>query len=127
MNTPDFQPQKRATWAVGGLLVVLAITGYFMGLQQSGSHISLSRPGITLTADSIARNDAASNTVPGIVSYAQVDREKIGPNAGFASHLRCIGHHPHRHCLQRTDLLYLQHQQCCQYLYRRWQPTNHRR
>lgn len=90
MNTPDFQPQKRATWAVGGLLVVLAITGYFMGLQQSGSHISLSRPVVTPTADSMARNEAASNTVPDIVSYAQVDREKIGPNAGFASHLATL-------------------------------------
>ncbi len=89
MNTPDIHPQKRATWAIGGLLVVLAITGYFMGLQQS-AHISLSRPGVTPTADSIARNEAASNTVPGIVSYAQVDREKIGPNAGFASHLSTL-------------------------------------
>jgi hypothetical protein len=25
--------QKRAAWAVGGLLVVLTVTAYFMGLQ----------------------------------------------------------------------------------------------
>ncbi len=90
MNTPDFQSQKRATWAIGGLLVVLAVTGYFMGLQQSASHISLSRPVETPTADSIARQAQVTNAVPGIVSYAQVDRDKIGPNAGFASHLATL-------------------------------------
>lgn len=90
MNTPDFQSQKRATWAIGGLLVVLAVTGYFMGLQQSASHISLSRPVETPTADSLARQAQMTNVVPGIVSYAQIDREKIGPNAGFASHLTTL-------------------------------------
>lgn len=90
MNTTDFQSQKRATWAIGGLLVVLAVTGYFMGLQQSASHISLSRPVETPTADSIARQAQVTNAVPGIVSYAQVDRDRIGPNAGFASHLATL-------------------------------------
>jgi cytochrome c-type protein NapB len=92
MNTPDLQPRKRATWAIGGLLIVFAVTGFFMGLQQSGSHISLSRPVETPTADSVARNAQATNAVPGIVGYAQVDREKIGPNAGFASHLGTLVH-----------------------------------
>jgi cytochrome c-type protein NapB len=90
MNPPDFQSQKRATWAIGGLLVVLAVTGYFMGLQQSASHISLSRPVETPTADSLARQAQVTNVVPGIVSYAQVDRETSGPNAGFASHLATL-------------------------------------
>lgn len=89
MNS-DFQSQKRATWAIGGLLVVLAVTGYFMGLQQSASHISLSLPVETPTADSRARQAQVTNVVPGIVSYAQIDREKIGPNAGFASHLATL-------------------------------------
>jgi nitrate reductase (cytochrome), electron transfer subunit len=90
MNRPEFQPQKRATWAVGGLLLVLAVTGYFMGLRQSASHISLTRPVETPTADSVARKAQATNVVPGMVSYARLDREKIGPNAGFASHLATL-------------------------------------
>jgi nitrate reductase (cytochrome), electron transfer subunit len=90
MNTPDLQPRKHAAWAIGGLLVVLAVTGYFMGLQQTGSHIALSRPRETPTAESLARRAQATNTVPGIVNYAQVDRAKVGPNAGFASHLATL-------------------------------------
>ncbi len=90
MNTPDYNPHQKATWTIGGLLVVLAVTGYFMGLQQSGSHISLSRLVATPTADSLARNAAATNAVPGIVNYAQIDRKKLGPNAGFSSHVSTL-------------------------------------
>jgi len=72
------------------MLVTLAVSGYFMGLQQTGSRISLSRSIEMPTADSLARSAAMTNAVPGIVSYAQIDRKKLGPNAGFSSHVSTL-------------------------------------
>jgi len=90
MNTPDNNSHKKATWIIGAMLVTLAVSGYFMGLQQTGSRISLSRPVATPNADSLARNAAATNAVPGIVNYAQIDRKKLGPNADFSSHISTL-------------------------------------
>jgi cytochrome c-type protein NapB len=90
MNPNDTQIHRRAAWAVGGLLLVLAVTGYFMGLQQSASRISTRDWVETPTADSLARLSQATGDVPVIVGYAEVDRRRAGPNAGFHSRLATL-------------------------------------
>lgn len=85
---PQTAPDPKGAWLIGAMLITLAVSGYFMGLQQTSSHISLSRALDTPTSDSTNHPGTFSNSVPGIVSYAQVDRKKLGPNADFTSNLR---------------------------------------
>ena len=70
---------------IGAMLVVLAVSGYFMGLRQTGSYVSLTHSGITPAGP--AHHEDPTLAVPTIVSYPQLDRDAVGPNADFVRDL----------------------------------------
>ncbi len=90
MNAPPRNPQPKIPLVkvLAAIVVTAAVSGYFMGLQQTGSRISLTRP---VASRQIAIPHPASppaKDVPVIVSYREVNRQKSGPNAGFQNDLR---------------------------------------
>ncbi len=78
---------KKAAFIVGAVLVTASVSGYFMGLRQTGSQISMTRTISLATPDPERRAIMESNNVPIAVSYAKQDWLREGPNAGWSNHL----------------------------------------
>ena len=78
---------RRAVWIFGAILVTASVSGYFMGLQQTGSQ--LNAPGtISLTVPNAERRAImATETIPVATPYRDQDRLKDGPNAAWKNHL----------------------------------------
>lgn len=74
---------RRAVWIFGAILVTASVSGYFMGLQQTGSQ--LNSPGtISLTVPNAERRAVmATETIPVATSYREQDRLNDGPNANW--------------------------------------------
>lgn len=58
-----------------------------MGLRQTGSQISMTRPVSLVTPESEKQAVYFSEKVPGAVAYSKVDWLKEGPNANWQNHL----------------------------------------
>jgi nitrate reductase (cytochrome), electron transfer subunit len=79
---------RRATFIVGAVLVTAAFSGYFMGLQQTGSQLNSPRP-ISLAVPEAERLAILeTQNVPVATSYSEQRRLQDGPNADWENHLR---------------------------------------
>jgi nitrate reductase (cytochrome), electron transfer subunit len=87
MNEPRFSPHKRAAWIFGAILLTAAVSGYFMGLQQTASHISRTRPVSLVAPDPERVVVLDSQPVPVAVEYARQNWLRDGINAGWHNHL----------------------------------------
>ncbi|HXG48900.1 MAG TPA: nitrate reductase cytochrome c-type subunit, partial [Methylomirabilota bacterium] len=72
---------------MGAILLTASVSGYFMGLRQTGSQISMTRPVSLAKADPDRREMLESRTVPVAVAYAKQDWLAEGPNAAWRNHL----------------------------------------
>ncbi len=79
--TPPNQSQRNAGWLVGAILLTVSVSGFFMGLRQTGSQISMTRPVSLAIPDPERRAILETNSVPVAVPYAAQDWLKQGPNA----------------------------------------------
>jgi cytochrome c-type protein NapB len=90
VTPPNRQFYEKAAWLVGAILLTASISGFFMGLRQTGSQISMTRP------VSLARREPEriavleTSSVPVAVSYAKQDRLKEGPNAQWRNSLTTL-------------------------------------
>ena len=87
MNRPSKQSQQKAAWVFGAILVTVSVSGYFMGLRQTGSQISMSRPVSLVTPDLERRAILGTNSVPVALPYAKQDWLRDGPNAHWRSRI----------------------------------------
>jgi hypothetical protein len=71
----------------GAILITASVSGYFMGLRQTGSQISITRTISLATPDPGRRAIMESNNVPVAVAYAKQDWLREGPNAAWSNHL----------------------------------------
>lgn len=79
---------RRATFIAGAVLVTAAFSGYFMGLQQTGSQLNTPRT-ISLTVPEAERLAILeTQNVPVATSYSEQRRLQDGPNADWENHLR---------------------------------------
>jgi cytochrome c-type protein NapB len=78
---------RKSAWIFGAILVTASVSGYFMGLRQTGSQISLTRTISLATPDPERRAIMESNTIPLAVGYSQQDWLRDGPNAAWSNHL----------------------------------------
>lgn len=78
---------KKAAFIIGAVLVTASVSGYFMGLRQTGSQISMTRTISLATPDPGRRAIMESNNVPVAVAYAKQDWLREGPNAAWSNHL----------------------------------------
>jgi cytochrome c-type protein NapB len=78
---------KKAAVIFGAILVTASVSGYFMGLRQTGSQISMTRTISLVTPDPERRAIMDSNNVPVAVAYAKQDWLREGPNAAWSNHL----------------------------------------
>ncbi len=85
MKLPDPSSYKKATGLVVAILLTASVSGFFMGLQQTGSQISLTRPVSLVTPDSERRAALETNAVPIAVPYWKQDWLKEGPNSAWRS------------------------------------------
>lgn len=87
MKPINLATYKKAAIVVGAILVTASVSGYFMGLRQTSSQISMTRTISLATPDPERRAVLKSNDVPIAVSYAKQDWLREGPNAGWSNHL----------------------------------------
>jgi cytochrome c-type protein NapB len=87
MSAPNYEPIKKGTWVVGAILLTAAVSGYFMGLQQTGSTLNMSEPVSAITPDSIERAASRTNDVPVAVAYRAQNWLEEGPNARWENTL----------------------------------------
>lgn len=81
MKQLDPKIYKKATGIFVAILVMASVSGYFMGLRQTGSQISMTRPVSLVSPEAEQQAIADSATVPTAVAYAKENWLKDGPNA----------------------------------------------
>jgi len=84
-SSPQFR--QKAGWLIGAILLTVSVSGYFMGLRQTGSQISMTRPVSLATPDPQRRAALETSSVPVAVAYAKQDWLEEGPNAAWRNHL----------------------------------------
>ncbi len=87
MNPTQKKSGPKAAWIVGAVLVTVAVSGYFMGLRQTGSQISMNQPVSLVAPDPDRRALSGSDIPPAAVAYAQQDWLRDGANAQWRSHV----------------------------------------
>lgn len=88
-GTPQIK-YRRGAWIVGAILVTAAVSGYFMGLRQTGSQLN-PVPSISLVKPYTARAVAGEVSAVRVAgSYAEQRRAKEGPNANWDNHVAKI-------------------------------------
>lgn len=90
MNLPSASPRPppgKTAWVVGVILLTAAVSGYFMGLRQTGSTLRMPEPVSAITPDSVRRAAAVPEAVPVAVRYADQNWLAHGRNAGWQSTL----------------------------------------
>ena len=96
MKQPDFDSLRKGAWIAGAILVTAAVSGYFMGLQQTTSTISATRPTEITRPDAGERRAILSTQdVPVAVSYAKQDWLRDGANAGWINDLTRLAQPDH--------------------------------
>lgn len=87
MNLPDPKSYRKGAWIAGAILLTASVSGYFMGLRQTGSQISMTRPVSLATPDPERRAILETSSVPVAVAYARQDWLKEGPNAHWQNRI----------------------------------------
>ena len=87
MNRPSRQFYQKTAWIIAAILLTAAISGFFMGLRQTGSQISMTRPISLISRDPERRAALETSSVPVAVSYAKQDWLREGPNARWHNSL----------------------------------------
>lgn len=89
MNTPG---KKGSAGLVIAVVVTVSVSGYFMGLRQTGSQISLTRTMSLVESRADGRAAAVTGSVPVAVRYRDQNWLRDGPNANWNSSLtRLVG------------------------------------
>ncbi len=91
---PSFNRHRATRRVLLAVLITAAVSGYFMGLRQTRSQVSLTRPTELSTAQASRSGVNADRSVPGIVSYSEVNQKRSGPNAGWRSVLHLLASPP---------------------------------
>lgn len=86
MSAPSPIPKLPPGVLLGGAVVVVAVSGYFMGLQQTHSTISMTRPAESVRVDTKRNLIGAGKSSPA-VRYLDQDWSAHGPNAGWRTTL----------------------------------------
>ncbi len=94
MNLPDPKLYQKGAWLFGAILLTASVSGYFMGLRQTGSQISMTRPVSLVTADSERGAVLATNSVPVAISYAKQDWLRDGANGHWQNHVAHLAQPP---------------------------------
>jgi nitrate reductase (cytochrome), electron transfer subunit len=87
MNAPQYRPHKRAAWIAGVILLTAAISGFFMGLQQTVSYIGRTQPVSLVVLDPERVAVLETRDVPVAVEYQRQNWLQAGVNAGWRNHL----------------------------------------
>lgn len=75
---------RRATWIVGAILLTASVSGYFMGLRQTGSRLN-SPPSVSLAVASAKAS--TDDSIQLARRYAEQNRLTDGPNAAWENHI----------------------------------------
>ncbi len=94
MNSPKNPAQPKVAWLVGAILLTVSVSGFFMGLRQTGSQISLTRPVSLVTEESESHATVQTNFVPIAVPYAKQDWLKNGLNAQWQNRVANLAQPP---------------------------------
>ncbi len=78
---------RRAAWIFAAILITASVSGYFMGLRQTGSQLNPTRSLSQVTPDAERRAVLASESVPVASRYDEQDRLNDGPNKEWENHL----------------------------------------
>jgi nitrate reductase (cytochrome), electron transfer subunit len=87
MNETSHRPHKRAAWIVGAILLTAAVSGYFMGLQQTGSYLGRTQPVSLAAPDPERVAILETRDVPVAVEYERQNWLRAGINANWKNHL----------------------------------------
>ena len=87
MNPINPNTYKKATGIFVAVLITASVSGYFMGLRQTGSQISMTRPVSLVTSESEQHAAFTDETVPTAVAYAKENWLKEGPNANWQNRI----------------------------------------
>jgi cytochrome c-type protein NapB len=94
VNPPSPPFQRKAGWLIGAILLTVSVSGFFMGLRQTGSQISMTRPVSLVTPEAERGAIPESNLVPVAVSYADQDWLRDGPNGQWQNHVANLAQPP---------------------------------
>lgn len=94
MSLPDPKPFQNGAWLFGAILLTASVSGYFMGLRQTGSQISMTRPVSLVTPDSERNAVLPTHAVPVAVSYAKQDWLRDGANGHWQNRLANLAQPP---------------------------------
>lgn len=78
---------RRAVWIGGAILITASVSGYFMGLRQTGSRLNPTRTISLVEPDAARRLILETQVVPVATRYSQQNRLSDGPNASWENHL----------------------------------------
>lgn len=78
---------RRAAWIFGAILITASVSGYFMGLRQTGSRLNPTRTMSLVVPDAARMAILETEPVPVATRYSQQDRLNDGPNAAWENHL----------------------------------------
>jgi cytochrome c-type protein NapB len=78
---------RRAAWIFGAILITASVSGYFMGLRQTGSRLNPTRTMSLVVPDAARMAILETESVPVATRYSQQDRLNDGPNAAWENHL----------------------------------------
>lgn len=70
----------------GGIIVLVSVSGYFMGLRHTNSAIAMTRA-VTVVKEDTRRDLTGAKDVPVAVRYIEQDWSRNGPNAGWRNSL----------------------------------------
>jgi cytochrome c-type protein NapB len=91
---PHFNRHRASRRVLLAVLVTAAVSGYFMGLRQTRSQVSLTRPMELSSAQAGQVGAGKGDSTPEIASYSEVNRKRSGPNAGWRSDLHLLASPP---------------------------------
>ncbi len=90
MSAPEPNSYQKGAWLFGAILFTASVSGYFMGLRQTGSQISMTRPVSLVTPDSERQAILETNFVPVAVPYARQDWLRNGVNGQWQSRVATL-------------------------------------
>jgi nitrate reductase (cytochrome), electron transfer subunit len=94
VNFPDSKSYQKGAWIFGAILLTASVSGYFMGLRQTGSQISMTRPVSLVTPNSERNAVLPTNSVPVAVSYAEQDWLRDGANGRWQNRVANLAQPP---------------------------------
>lgn len=78
---------RRAAWVVSLVLVTASVSGYFMGLRQTGARTPTTLSNVPPVAPAAVDAGATAEVVPAARRYSEQNRRTDGPNAGWENRL----------------------------------------